>query len=383
MRPRIVIIGANDFQNQLILKAQDMGYETHVFAWECGDVGEKTADFFYPISIIEKERILEECIKIQPDGIVSIASDLANITVNYVAEKLGLCGNGSKVTYWSTNKYKMRQIFESAKLPSPKYRIADKTVDLHIHDFRFPVIVKPTDRSGSRGICKVDNINNIFPAINHAMSESFEKKVLIEEYIDGKEFSVEYVSFRGKHHFLNITEKFTTGAPNFIETGHFEPAMISDDSVKKVKIIIERALDTLEIADGASHSEIKIDSQGNIKIIEIGSRMGGDCIGSDLVYLSTGMDYLAMVIDIACGKHPDFKPKRTPLYAGIKFIFTKHDMEKLEWIRKQCPQNIYRVSQIDNVENHLITDSSNRCGYFIFTAEEKNEFAYLAKYILA
>ena len=85
MKEKIVIIGANDFQNRLILKAKEMGYETHVFAWQSGDIGEKTADFFYPISITEKEQILEECKKIKPKGICSIASDLAVVTVNYVA----------------------------------------------------------------------------------------------------------------------------------------------------------------------------------------------------------------------------------------------------------------------------------------------------------
>ena len=87
---KLVIIGANDFQNQLILKAKSLGYQTYVFAWADGAVGRENADFFYPISIVEKEEILEECKKIKPDGICSIASDLATITVNYVAEKLGL-----------------------------------------------------------------------------------------------------------------------------------------------------------------------------------------------------------------------------------------------------------------------------------------------------
>ena len=74
---KIVIIVANSFQNRLILKAKEMGYETHVFAWKCGDIGENTADHFYPISIVEKERILAECKKIKPQAIASIASDLA------------------------------------------------------------------------------------------------------------------------------------------------------------------------------------------------------------------------------------------------------------------------------------------------------------------
>ncbi|MBR5774211.1 MAG: carbamoyl-phosphate synthase large subunit, partial [Clostridia bacterium] len=106
---KLVIIGANDFQNQLILKAKSLGYETHVIAWRDGAVGEKSADFFYPISIVEKDAILEECRRIKPDGVCSIASDLAAITVNYVAENLGLPCNATAYTAEQTNKYAMRR----------------------------------------------------------------------------------------------------------------------------------------------------------------------------------------------------------------------------------------------------------------------------------
>lgn len=92
---KIVIIGANDFQRPLIKKAGEMGYETHVFAWRDGATGAGDADFFYEISITEKEQILEICRKIQPDAVSTIGSDLANITVQYLAEKLGLPGNSS------------------------------------------------------------------------------------------------------------------------------------------------------------------------------------------------------------------------------------------------------------------------------------------------
>ena len=87
---KIAIIGASYLQLPLLEKAKSMGLETHVFAWKCGDIGETVADHFHPISIVEKEKILEECQKIGISGICSIASDLAVITVNYVAEKMGL-----------------------------------------------------------------------------------------------------------------------------------------------------------------------------------------------------------------------------------------------------------------------------------------------------
>ena len=101
---KVAIIGASYLQLPLIAKAKEMGYETHVFAWEANDVGEKEADFFHPISIVEKEKILEVCKEIGISGICSIASDLAVLTVNYVANHMGLPGNSLESSYLSSGQ---------------------------------------------------------------------------------------------------------------------------------------------------------------------------------------------------------------------------------------------------------------------------------------
>lgn len=370
---KLVVIGANDFQNQLILKAKNKGYETHVFAWECGDVGEKSADYFYPISIIEKEHILEECKRIHPDGIVSIASDLANITVNYVAQHLGLTCNGIHCTELSTNKHRMRETFDAYQLPSPKSVQVCSAQQAQALQVQFPVIVKPVDRSGSRGIFKVEDAADMEQAVNAALAESFEKKVLVEEFAQGDEFSVEYISYHGTHHFLALTRKYTTGAPNFIETAHIEPAPVSGEILAMIQSVVPQALDALEIKNGASHSEVKIDRNGVLKIIEIGSRMGGDCIGSDLVYLSTGYDCVEMVIDIACGEPLRMERKRKPAYAMVRFVFDRHDLENLEWVKQHHPDVLYRVSQLEEPDSREIHDSSARYGYYLCVAEDSQE----------
>lgn len=109
---KLAIIGASYLQEPLIQKAKSMGIETHVFAWAANDVGEKSADYFYPISIIEKEQITQKCREIGIDGICTIASDLAVITVNYVANQLHLNANSMECTRLSTNKHLMREAFE-------------------------------------------------------------------------------------------------------------------------------------------------------------------------------------------------------------------------------------------------------------------------------
>ena len=125
-----------------------------------------------------------------------------------------------------------------------------------------------------------------------AVNSSFSKTAIIEEFIKGKEISVEYISFEGKHYFLNTTDKVTSGSPHYVELEQHQPALISDDLLEKIKNIVPMALDALEIKTGASHTELLIDDQQRIWITEIGARMGGDFIGSTLTKLSTGYDFV-------------------------------------------------------------------------------------------
>ncbi|MGN0502893.1 MAG: acetyl-CoA carboxylase biotin carboxylase subunit family protein [Ruminococcus sp.] len=364
---KLVIIGANDFQNQLILKAKSLGYETYVFAWEDGAVGKETADYFYPISIIEKEKILEKCREINPVGVCSIASDLASITVNYVAEKLGLPCNSTKYTEIQTNKYKMRQALLNAGVSCPKFTLADEMVKPDsLSDFSFPIIVKPTDRSGSRSIMKLESSDGIENAIKAACESSFEHKAIIEEFIDGNEYSMETISYKGNHHYLATTKKYTTGAPHFIETGHKQPSDLPLEIEKIAVDTVFKALDALHIENSAGHSEFRVDNEGNIRIIEIGARMGGDCIGSDLVYLSTGNDFMKMVIDVACGNEPGLVKEPSNNSVEIKFIFNQEDLDELNRIKENNPELLYRISDMEIKNLGRISDSSTRIGYYIF-----------------
>ena len=363
---KIVIIGANDFQNPLILKAREMGYQTHVFAWKEGAVGEQTADYFYPVSIVEKEEILKECKKIMPDAVASIGSDLANITVQYLAVRLGLCTNSDNCILYSTNKFEMRSAFVRNHISAPLFTVVDETRKIELpRNMTFPIIVKPTDRSGSRAITKVFKEEELDMAVEAAIANSFEKKAILEEYIDGEEFSCEGISYEGRHTFLAITRKYTTGAPHFIETGHMEPSGLSPEMEARVFHKLGMALNALEIRNGASHSEFRINSRLEVKIIEIGSRMGGDCIGSHLVPLSTGQDYLKMIIQTALGENPEILKEPLHHYARIQFIFGAGDMEKYRNIKEKYPENLVFTSEIGEIGSREVIDSGSRFGFYI------------------
>ena len=375
---KIAIIGASYLQAPLIEKAKQLGLETHVFAWAANDVGERIADCFYPISIVEKEEILSKCVEIGVDGVCTIASDLAVITANYVADKMGLVGNSLECTLKSTNKHEMRNCFEMNGDPSPKSIRVSSVDDLKEIELSYPVIVKPLDRSGSRGITKLESADGLEDAIRGAIEQGFEDAALVEEFVEGKEYSVEYISWEGTHSFLALTYKYTSGAPHFIETGHLEPAPIDEDKLSEIKRVTEHALDSLGIKYGASHTEIKINKDGIIKIIEIGGRMGGDFIGSTLVKLSTGVDFVEQVIRVSLGEEPNIIIEQGD-YAGVRFIFDKTGVDVFNRLKEERSDLLIDY-EINEITENKVTDSASRFGYFIVCANSLEEVqTYLPK----
>lgn len=366
MNNKIIVIGANEFQKKMVTKANELGYETHVFAWEEGAAAKDEAHFFYPVSITEKDKILSYGKKIKPVGICSIASDLAMPTVNYIANKLGLVANSLECTELTTNKFKMRTSLSKAELPCPKYQLVKDFKDI-CGIMEFPLIIKPIDRSGSRGVYKVNNINEINEAIVNARNVSFVEEVLVEEYIEGKEYSIECISQNGQHSFLQVTEKFTTGSPNFIEKGHLAPARLTDDMKNDIVKIIKKSLDVLKVQNGPSHSEVKITPRGEIKIIEIAARMGGDFIGSDMVYISTGFDFLRNTINVAVKKEINLNHSPKDKMAIVGFIFNSADKQRFEKLKKMHSNVIKEYEIKENMNS--VQDSSSRNGYYILEVD--------------
>ena len=366
---RIAVIGASYLQMPLVKKAQAMGLEVHCFAWADGAVCKDVANFFYPIDVKEKDQILKVCQEVGIDGIATIAADLPVSTINYVASQMGLISNPDEYSAITTNKFLMRQCFNDNHVPSPKFALVKPDGSYSICGFEFPLIVKPTDRSGSKGVEKILDPIQLDLAIKRALDVSFKKEAIIEEFVTGCEISVESISYQGKHYILQITDKVTTGAPFFVELEHHQPSSLPEGTQKKVKDIVLHALDSLKIKYGASHSELKITENGDIKVIEIGARMGGDFIGSDLVQLSTGYDFLKGVVEVALGTFTE--PQITEHnYAGVYFL-SKETKHILPYI--QNSHSFPAIVKAEITDNHLhhIECSGDRSGYFIYKSDEK------------
>lgn len=366
---KIAIIGANEFQNKLILKANEIGLETHVFSWGKGEIGQNTANYFYEFDVTDKEGISKKCQDLGVNGVCSIASDLTNITVNYVRKKLGFFRNSDECIEVTTNKFSMRNALKNGKSPIPNYYLLDKKNSTDALT-NFPYIVKPVDRSGSRAVTLVKTPCEFDSAILESIQESFVSQAIVEEYIEGTEYSVESFSDNGIHYILQVTEKYTSGSPNFIEIAHIAPAILSEKKIKEIEKIVSNALTNLKVMYGACHSEIKIDSNGVIKIIEIGSRMGGDFIGSDLVCLNTKIDFLnlellsALQISIESVElNPKINDTET---ACVIFSFGKTHFELIG--------NLLSGDTIDSAINHRfkgdVQSSSERYGYHLATIDK-------------
>ena len=372
---KLAIIGASYLQRPLVEKAKEMGLYTICFAWAEGAVCRDLVDEFYPISIVDKEEILKVCQEKQINGICTIASDVAAPTVAYVAEKMGLVANSYQSAITAYNKNAMREAFTKAEVQCPLFTCVEScdniTLDSIKQQLNLPLIVKPADRSGSLGVAKITDWEELKSAIDFALDCSFKKQVMVEEFIDGREISVEFISYKGIHYPLQITDKVTTCAPHFVELEHHQPSTLSEEKFEEIYKITEKALNALGITNGASHSEYKITEEGKVYVIEIGGRMGGDFIGSDLVQLSTGYDFVKGVIDVALGLFTE--PKITESnYSGVYFLCkeTEHLLPILK--KADTISEIVLYEQTDN-ELRNITCSSDRSGYMIYQGEKKLE----------
>ena len=369
MGMRIAIIGASYLQQPLVEKAKDMGLYTICFAWADGAVCADVADKFYTISIIEKDEILAICQEERIDGICTIASDVAAPTVAYVAEKLGLVGNSYKSACNANNKYEMRKIFSEVGVPCPKFKVLRTLEDIAEINFDFPLIVKPVDRSGSLGVAKVNSKSELGDAVVKALDCSFCKQAIVEEYVEGREISVEFISYKGKHFPLQITDKVTTGSPHFVELEHHQPADLSHELYDRIYALTDKVLTALGITNGASHSEYRITDDGRIVVMEVGGRMGGDFIGSDLVKLSTGYDFLQGVIEVALGSFT--KPKFTCRKCAGVYFLCKETERLLPIMQKNEREKDIVNFESTNPDLKSVSCSADRSGYIIYQSTQK------------
>lgn len=366
MKKKIAIIGGSEPHLPLFLKAKEMGLEIYCFAWLDGSFCKDYADHYYDISILEKEKIEEICQLEKVDGIVSNALEIAVPTVAYVSEKLNLNGVSYQTALRAVNKRMMRDAVKQANAClQPVYKVYNENIKIQ----EFPVIVKPSDSSCSNGVTKVNKEADFLCAIERAKSASKNNEILIEEFIGGREISVESISYHGKHYVLTITDKETTGEPYFVEIAHHQPSNLAKSIQNTIKCNVNLILDALEIKNGASHSEFKINDKGDVFFIELGARGGGDFISYNLVELSTGYDYIKGMIEVALDEFrvPDVTKKKC---SGVFFL--SKDTEYVQsFIENNKSQPWVCYYHIDDTPLKRLTKSQDRSGYIIYQSDNR------------
>ncbi len=355
---KLAILGASFLQRPLVERVNAMGIESHVFAWREGNVVEDIATAYYPISIVDQEAILEKCQTLDVDGVITVGSDVAISTVNFVAEHLGLPGNSIECAQVSRDKHLMRERLNEFNLPVPKFHLFEDGDEL---PFEFPFMVKATDRSGSRGVALVHNSVEFEAALLVTQEVSFNKKVLIEEYFEGRQFSLEFISDHGQHTFVALTEEFFTGPPHFVEMANVMPGRMEDGVLKRAISLTKEALNALSIQQGASHVELRYNDQTDqFCFIEIGARMGGD-FRSKLVEVAYGIDFLCATVNAALGQSLSIESKASAQYSFIKWFSSEKDQESF------AKAHSFSTEQEDSFahEGGSWQSSADRSGYII------------------
>lgn len=328
MQKRLLILAAGILQVPVIKKAKEMGIYVIAADGDSNAVGLKYADKAIVVNITSEEDLLKVAHEEHIDGVIHPCSEVSMNVMGRLNDELGLSGITKEQAIRATNKHLMREAFEMGGAPSPKSILTDSAEDAWKHlqnDFSTDGILKPSRNSGSRGIAKVSrdmNKADFINAYNIALNESRDKSVLLEQFIEGPEFSIEIIVWNGKVNVLTVTDKKTTGAPHFVELGHNQPSCYSAEEVEILKAAAVSGVKALGVNNCACHAEAKL-MDGKAYLMEIGARLGGDFISTELTHLSTGVDMVAAAINVALGVEPDLRVKEEPKGVCIRYFCPK------------------------------------------------------------
>lgn len=360
-----------------------LGYEGHYFSMPDGKVEDGKVDFFHDINIFEKDKITETCRELGVDGVVATTELSVPITA-YVAEQLGLLGVPYEVAQVITDKYRNRECIKGLpELLSPKYVEATCLADIEQSDVPYPMILKPINLGGKRGITVVKDESELAQAFEYA-ANSFRKGtkpvIITEQFLDGgMECSVESITFKGQHTIVQITQKDSSGAPHCVELGHHQPAPLSKAIWDKVVRGVSSGLTAIGITNGPCHTEIKI-IDGEVYLIEFNARPGGDHIWWPMVELSTGFDIIGAVAQAATGELKpidvdSFKHHYSGLYYVVKqTAYLKHVFdvcEKADW----CWEKNFITDELPE----LTHNDMEHTNYMIYSSKDGDPVAELLK----
>ncbi len=382
-----MILGAGILQLPAIEKAIEMGLEVVAADMNPDAVGFKTPGVIKElVSTIDTPAILEAARRRQVDGVMTLASDMPMQSVAAVCRETGLVGISEDTALKATNKAHMRKALSENDVPVPLYFVARGKEEFFeavqkIRTTGCACIVKPADNSGSRGVDLLKADSDLEQAYAYTSKYSRGGEIIVEEFMEGPEVSVETLAINGAVQVIQITDKLTTGAPYFVEMGHSQPSRLSEEIKERIKRVAIAANKAIGIQNGPSHTEIKVTKEGP-KIVELGARLGGDCITTHLVPLSTGVNMVECSIQIALGMTPDVEPKWNK-GSAIRYLKTRKGIVKeirgVEAVRSL--PGVAQVSIVHGVGEYVgeIKSSVDRVGFVVAQADDVKEAVDVAE----
>lgn len=317
------MLGGGFLQKYVIRKAKAMGYYVLCLDADPNAVGFDIADEHAVINIVDEEACLAYARDKQVDGVLTAATDFSVLTMSRIAEELHLPGINYQSAKVIKNKALVRKrLFEAnADDTGISYEI-DSVEDIAdiLPKIKFPVMMKPVDGSGSRGASKVEKTEDFVKAAEFAMNGSITHRAVAEPFIEGKEYGVESFVDNGVIHVLGVMQKDMTEPPYYAELGHAIPSGLTPELETKVKSCVYRAIFALGVNHGSVNMDLLITNEGNVHIVDVGARMGGNLIGSHIIPMGTGIDYMGNMIRAAVGDATNWKPEWQPKPVATKLL---------------------------------------------------------------
>lgn len=371
----ILVFGVGELQRSIIRRAKLKGLFT-IGIDPCADaVCKDEVDAFEIVGGQDFEGTCAVVEKYGVDAIVTAATDKPLVMMARVAEKYGFPFYSIETAQWSTDKYQMKQRFLDGGVPCAHGRLIAKAEEAD--DLYYPLIVKPRDNSGSRGVKLCRNKEELQEAMQEALQYSHLDTVLVEEYIEGQEYSIEGLHYDSKSEVIQFTEKTTTEFPYNVELAHKQPANLKETQKNDIRELVSKIAQCMHFGNCPSHTELKINERG-IFIIETSPRLGGDYITSTLVPLSTGINMEDQLLHIALGEKVDTVTGRIDKASGVCFFclpegIVKHINPKIKEATSWPGVYSFELKLKESDEVHQITSSLNRYGEFILVGKSFDE----------
>lgn len=388
---KLLVLAAGILQIPVIKKAHEMGYYVIAADDDPNAPGMALADkAIVPGGLMNEEKMVALAKEEHVDGVIHPCSEVAMNVMGRINDELGLCGISKEIAIRATNKHLMREAFEKYGAPSPKSILTKDEEDARntfCKEFDTNAILKPSRNSGSRGIAKVVKgiSKDEFVALyRRALEESRDHQVLIEQFIEGPEFSVEVIVWQGEPHVLAVTDKKTTEAPYFVELGHNQPSLFPEDVQQKLKDGAIAGCKALGLTNCAAHCELKVQN-GEAYLMEIGARMGGDFISTELTHLSSGIDMVAATIDVVLGVKPNLNPVEDKHGVAIRYFTPKPGVVKAivnEVALKRSDVYDAEIYVQAGDEVREVKSSLDRSGHVIVTASTAKEAITIAERLI-